>query len=261
MIVVTLIFILMTIRVRKPLRLFHYITILITLTSGLAYFLMAAGTGRKFALVNIIHHDNGPTELIFRQIYWARYLEWAITTPLILVNLTVLAGLPGAEILLAIYADVAMILFVSCFACQSNVKGLFAAFEHRRLQWGYFAISVVFYLYVIFTLFLSARHAAIARNQKVGRLFTAMSTYTVIIWTLYPIVWVLGEGTQRITVNTEIIMYAVLDVLSKAVFGGWLLVSHLWIQEGHVPLTGWWIEGSGNIHGSAAERRGLLDDD
>jgi bacteriorhodopsin len=114
---------------------------------------------------------------------------------------------------------------------------------------------------VVFSLLLSSRHAAIARNPKVGRLFAGISMYTIIVWTIYPIVWALGEGTQRISVNTEILLYAILDVLGKALFGGWLLLSHLWIQEGHVPITGWWIDGAGNIDGTAAERRGLLDDD
>ena len=73
---------------------------------------MAAGGGHIFRLVNVIHHKNHPTELIFRSVYWARYVGWVITTPLILIDLTVLAGLPGAEILLAVFADVVMILFV-----------------------------------------------------------------------------------------------------------------------------------------------------
>ena len=44
-------------------------------------------------------------------------------------------------------------------------------------------------------------------------------------------------------------------------FGGWLLLAHIRIQEGHVPITGWWLDGSGNAEGTAAERRRLLDDD
>ena len=73
---------------------------------------MATGGGHTFHLVNVIHHKQHPTELIFRPIYWARYVEWAITTPLVLLDLTLLAGLPGAEILLAVFAGVTMILFV-----------------------------------------------------------------------------------------------------------------------------------------------------
>jgi bacteriorhodopsin len=152
---------------------------------------------------------------------------------------------------------------------------LFAAFSHHKVQWGYYAISCVFYLYIVFTLVISARRASIARGARVGQLFTSISLYTIVIWTLYPIVWALGEGTQKVSVDTEIYLYAVvrpnfrsflcadyeLDILAKGIFGGWLLVAHLRIQEGHVPLTGWWIEGSGALDATDAERRRLLDED
>lgn len=85
---------------------------------------MAEGGGHSFHLVRVIHHKQLPTELIFRPIYWARYVDWAITTPLVLVDLTVLAGLPGAEILLALFADVAMILFVLQFASFVSNLGI-----------------------------------------------------------------------------------------------------------------------------------------
>jgi bacteriorhodopsin len=66
----------------------------------------------KWTLVNVIHHKKEPVELIFRPIYWARYVDWAIGSSLTLIELTVLAGLPGAEILLVVFLDVAMIVMV-----------------------------------------------------------------------------------------------------------------------------------------------------
>lgn len=65
------------------------------------------------------------------------------------------------------------------------------------------------FLYIIFTLLTSSRRAAITRNARVGRMFTAISLYTIIVWSMYPIVWALGSGTQRISVNSEIIWFAV----------------------------------------------------
>jgi bacteriorhodopsin len=73
---------------------------------------MATGGGWSYHLVNVLRHHNHRTELVFRQVYWARYIDWSIGTSLALVELTVLAGLPGAEIILALFADVTMILFV-----------------------------------------------------------------------------------------------------------------------------------------------------
>jgi hypothetical protein len=52
-----------------------------------------------------------------------------------------------------------------------------------------------------------------------------------------------------------------LDILAKGIFGGWLLVAHLRLQESHVPLTGWWIEGFGALDATDSERRRLLDED
>lgn len=90
-----------------------------------------------------------------------------------------------------------------------DVQGAFAAFTHHKVQWGYYAISCLFYLYILFTLVITSRRAAIARNARVGQLFTAISLYTLVVWTLYPVVWALGEGTQKITVNTEILLFAI----------------------------------------------------
>ena len=77
---------------------------------------MAAGGGASYHIVRISrkHH-----KIIFRPIYWARYVDWSITTPLLLLDLTVLAGLPGVDILLAIFADVTMVLFVTA---PTNVR-------------------------------------------------------------------------------------------------------------------------------------------
>jgi bacteriorhodopsin len=85
---------------------------MITLTAGLSYFVMATGAGWSYYVVRFVHHHKEGAEVIYRQIYWARYVDWAITTPLLLLDLTLFAGLPGAEIILVIFADVVMVLFV-----------------------------------------------------------------------------------------------------------------------------------------------------
>merc|ERR1711990_393520 len=42
---------------------------------------------------------------------------------------------------------------------------------------------------------------------------------TVLAWTLYPVVWILAEGTDTISANGEAIFYTILDIISKAGFG------------------------------------------
>jgi bacteriorhodopsin len=45
------------------------------------------------------------------------------------------------------------------------------------------------------------------------------------------------------SVDAEVITYAVLDVLAKAVFGAWLLTTHANLPESNVELGGFWTYG------------------
>lgn len=44
-------------------------------------------------------------------------------------------------------------------------------------------------------------------------------------------------------VDSEVIAYAVLDVLAKPVFGAWLLWTHSSLPETNVELGGFWAHG------------------
>lgn len=39
-------------------------------------------------------------------------------------------------------------------------------------------------------------------------------------------IWGFADGSRTVNVDTEIILYAILDVLAKGVFGFWLLFTH-----------------------------------
>merc|ERR1719453_2187370 len=49
--------------------------------------------------------------------------------------------------------------------------------------------------------------------------YTNIMRLTVTAWALYPVVWILAEGTGTISANGEAIFYTVLDIISKAGFG------------------------------------------
>jgi bacteriorhodopsin len=107
---------------------------MITLIAALSYFAMATGMGFRFN-VAFIHERHGhgipdTFKVIYRQVFWARYVDWTLTTPLLLLDLSLLAGMSGANILVAVLADVIMCL-----------TGLFASFgrEHNGSRWGWCA--------------------------------------------------------------------------------------------------------------------------
>jgi bacteriorhodopsin len=48
----------------------------------------------------------------------------------------------------------------------------------------------------------------------------------VILWSLYPVVWVIGtEGVGAVGVSTEVFLFLVLDLLAKVGFGFLLLTN------------------------------------
>jgi len=226
-------------------RLFHVITSLITTFATISYFAMATGDGNAFAHT-VVHHVHNHTpdvyDHVYRQVFWARYIDWAVTTPLLILDLAFLAGLNGANIIVAIVADILMVLL-----------GLFAAYGHSDGQkWGYYAMACVAFLVIVYQLAIPGRRAVSAKDNKTAKLFASLGGFTLLLWTLYPIVWAIGDGARKWNVDTEIIAYAVLDVLAKPVFGYWLLFAH---GKAASNIEGFWA------HGLASEGGIRIDDD
>jgi len=230
-------------------RVFHVITTLITITAAISYFAMASGQATAYSCVRVKdHHGKLPSthHQLCREIFPARYIDWAITTPLLLLDLCLLAGIDGAHTLMAIVADVIMVL-----------GGLFAAYgnEHAAQKWGWFAIACIAYLFVIWHVAVHGARMVRAKGSRVTKLFGSLAVFTLILWTAYPVVWGVADGGRKATVDSEIIAYAVLDILAKPVFGLWLLIAHRQIPETSVELGGYWSQGL------AAEGRIRIGDD
>ena len=219
-------------------RLYHVITTLITLTAALSYFAMATGDGNAYSCIKVKDHHSKHIPSTYhdecRQVFWVRYIDWSLTTPLLLLDLCLLAGISGAHTIMAIVADIIMVL-----------TGMFAAFgrEHTPQKWGWYAIGCIAYLFIIWHLAVNGRAAVAARGSKTTKLFASLSVFTLILWTAYPIVWGVADGARRVSVDTEIIIYAVLDILAKPVFGTWLLVAHRRLPEANAELGGYWAHG------------------
>lgn len=218
-------------------RVYHIITTFITVIAALSYFAMATGHGTAYHHVKVKEsnkHVPDTVHDVYREVYYARYIDWSLTTPLLLLDLALLAGLSGADILVTIFADVIMIL-----------TGLFAAFgaEGTPQKWGWYTIACIAYLVVIFELVFHGRRAAVAKGGKVGNFFNAIGGFTLLIWTVYPIIWGIADGSRNMNIDEEIISYAVLDILAKPIFGAWLLFTHVSIPETNVDIGGFWAHG------------------
>jgi bacteriorhodopsin len=163
--------------------------------AAIAYFAMASGGGW------VIAPD-------CRQLFVARYLDWAITTPLILIDLGVVAGVSKWDILGLCLSDVLMV------AC-----GAFGALTVGNVKWVWWFFGMCWFLHIIFALGKSWAEAAKSRGGESGAVYSKLAGLTVIVWFAYPIVWVFAEGFGNFSVTFEVLIYGVLDLIAKCVFG------------------------------------------
>lgn len=207
----TFIFLGMSFRVPRRNRVFHYITASITLVASIAYFSMASNLGYTGILAEFTGHLDGT----FREIFYVRYIDWVITTPLLLLDLLLTAGLPWPTILFTLLLDEVMI-----------VVGLVGALVSSSYKWGYFTFGMIALFGVAWNVIWVARKHAFVLGTEVHRTFMLCGVWTMFLWFLYPIAWGLSEGGNVIHPDSEAAFYGVLDILAKPIFGFLLLWGH-----------------------------------
>jgi bacteriorhodopsin len=195
---------------------FYVLTIFIPATAAIAYFTMATGFGLTEITVNGQVLD----------IYWARYADWLITTPLLLIDLALLAQANRNTIYTLVGLDVLMIV--------TGLVGALAATPAIRIVW--WGISTALLLFLLYFLVQALNEAASRQTESVRSLTTTLRNMLIVLWLAYPVVWILGtEGTiGLIPLYIETAAFMVLDITAKVGFGAVLLRSHNVLDEvGH----------------------------
>lgn len=144
-----------------------------------------------------------------QEIFWGRYVDWAVTTPLLLLELGVIAGLRPKLIAGVMGADLFMIL-----------TGLVATWEAGPVKYLWWLISTGSFLAILWSLLTEYSASARRRNGKVNSLFQTLRNVLIVLWLFYPIVWIFGsEGFRVIPTGIETAIYAILDISAKVGFG------------------------------------------
>ena len=174
----------------------------ITLWAAAMYLTMILGE-------TVLRDFNGQSE-----VFLGRYIDWAVTTPLLLLELGVIAGLRPKLIAGVMGADLFMIL-----------TGLVATLERAPNNYLWYVISCGAFLAILASLLTEFSASAKRRNGRVNSLFQTLRNILIVLWFCYPIVWILGpEGFRVLSPGFETLCYTVLDVSAKVGFG-WIVVS------------------------------------
>nr|WP_197983125.1 bacteriorhodopsin [Sphingomonas sp. CFBP 13728] len=165
-----------------------------------AYLAMAFGIG------TLINSDGSAT-------YLARYVDWSVTTPILLSGLVLLAfhehgktGEVGGYLTSVIVLDVLMIVtgLISSLAAPSLAK------------WIWYGWSCVAFLGVLYLLWGPLRLQAVSRGAALGAAYAKNLIFLTVIWFLYPIVFLVGpEGLKLITDPASVWAFLIMDIIAK----------------------------------------------
>jgi bacteriorhodopsin len=196
---------------------YYIITILIPGIAAASYLSMFFGFG--LTEVQLTSAIAGREVL---DIYWARYADWLFTTPLLLLDIALLAGADRNTIGALIGLDAFMI-----------ITGLVGALTPQpTFRYVWWTISTIALVFILYFLYVNLGRAAAEKDEDTQATFNVLRNVILVLWSVYPILWLVGtEGLGLVGLYGETLLFMVLDVLAKVGFGFILLRSRAILGE------------------------------
>lgn len=182
----------------------YFVAAFIPIWSGLAYLSMTLPHGEL---------EQGKIEVAGQITHYARYLDWIVTTPLLLLALawtamhyiakdwTLIGSLMGTQVI---------VVLSGLIADLSEVGWV-------RFLW--YSIGVVAFLMVLGMIWGPLRSKSKEQVPALGQFLDRLTTYFTVLWICYPIVWILGPSGFGIIGQTfETFLFCLIPFFSKIGF-------------------------------------------
>lgn len=184
---------------------------IIPIIAACLYFAMATGQGLVILPTDTAVATGTNAGRIF---YFARYIDWTFTTPLLLVCLCASAVHTGKvryDLMAgAVFAD--LIMIATAFA--------FGASEIGWMKWTWFIVSCAAFLGVYYVIWVSQKEATSAERPDVQSNYGRSATMLSLLWFVYPVILAFSpDGLNVVSDAFAVLVIAVLDVLAKVVYG------------------------------------------
>ena len=155
----------------------------------------------------------GTTEVAGQTTYWARYADWVVTTPLLLVALWMTATTrtekrPHAALLVTLLvADVVMIL-----------SGLVGDLSEGPARYVYFGVGVAALVVIFWAVWGPLRRVA-GHDPEVADAYVKVAAFLALFWVGYPLTWILGpSGLGVLSQTADTVLFVLLPIFSKVGF-------------------------------------------
>lgn len=191
-----LVFFVLTWRARAGEKIFHYLFAIALLTGSVAYFAMAS----DLAWDVIPQANNVSLFSTTRQIFFAKYVYWVVSFPVVIIAIGLLSGVSWATIIYNIALSWIWVL-----------SYLFSAYTASNYKWGFFALGTTAYLALAFSTLAQGHRGATRLGYT--RDHSGLAGWTNFIWFLYPIAFGVSDGGNVIGVTRSFIFFGILDLL------------------------------------------------
>ena len=152
--------------------------------------------------------DIGVVSVGDNDVYLFRYIDWLLTTPLLVGYVAYVAGAPRRWIVGVAAADAGMILV-----------GTVATLTTGIATWIGFGISALFHVVLLGILYLVLPTYVEAHPRR-RRLFKVLQNHVGLLWIAYPVIWLLGgPGFELMDTETASLVVTYIDVVAKVGFG------------------------------------------
>ncbi|KAL9485433.1 hypothetical protein ACSS6W_004222 [Trichoderma asperelloides] len=176
-------------------RVFHYLFTITLLVGTVAYYAEASDLGWS-TVKQIDKLDNGSS----RQIFYAKYINWAVAFPSVSLALGLLSNISWTTIVTNIFVS---FLWV--------VTYLAAAYTTTSYRWGFFAFGTLCWIILAMSTLNESREAA--SRIGISRDYMILSALANLSWVLYPIAFGLSDGGNVMGITGSFIFFGILDIL------------------------------------------------
>ncbi|HCD59892.1 MULTISPECIES: bacteriorhodopsin [Exiguobacterium] len=181
---------------------------LVTFVAAIHYYFMKQAVGESGLLSEI---DGFPTEI--------RYIDWLVTTPLLLIKFPLLLGLKGGKgrslLTKLVIADIIMI--IGGYIGESSIN-LAGGFTQLGL-WAY-VVGCIAWFYIIYLLFTNVTKAAEDKPAPIREALLQMRLFILIGWAIYPVGYAVTLFAPGIEVQlVRELIYNFADLINKVGFG------------------------------------------
>ena len=199
---------------------------IVPIIAACSYFAMAIGQG------SVVLPLGAPAET-GRVFYFARYIDWSFTTPLLLLTLATTSQHSGMRrhgaVAGLLLADLMMIL-TALFFGLSDVPWI---------KWTWFLVSCVAFLAVFYVIWVSLLGESAGERGDVQRLYRRNAAILTVLWLAYPVVLAAGDdGLAIVGTTLGVGAIAALDFVSKVVYGLMTISGHSKVVERDMASQG-----------------------